>query len=281
MDCIQQNSIVITLSIVTHGKVENLVLTENQQRLLSDTRLFTLAGGFEDVICMDSLRNNYSNYLNSLFRQDLEQGSYQVMKDYRKKTKKSYTDFSTDFSSFFDTLTNSNVCSIYQHITIDKIFGLKEKPNSQVGIFVVSVHEKQGDTLKLIYPEINKKGDTERINLMLLDDFQRFASLFNHKIPSNIFDNLGEDVISVNEKRGYIEYIRMSYLIYIIRNIVANRSDIEEGGKNCKINLFDFSCTNLGKHLSINKPSVKMNLNYMKTEDEEQGIPKWGGNFRR
>lgn len=277
MDCIQQNSIVITLSIVTHGAIESTLLTEEQQSLLSDTRLFTLAGGFEDVVCMDMLRNNYSNYLSTLFRQDLEQGSYKVMKDYRKKAKKSYT----DFSSFFDTLTNSNVCSIYQHITIDKIFGLEEKPNSQLGIFVVSVHEKQGDTLKLIYPENKNKGDTERINLMLLDDFQRFASLFNHKIPSNIFDNLGEDVISVNEKMGYIEYIRMSYLIYIIRNIVANRSDIEEGGKNCKINLFDFSCISLGRHLSINKPSVKMNLNYMKTEDEEQGIPKWGGNFGR
>lgn len=277
MDCIQQNSIVITLSIVTHGAIESTLLTEEQQSLLSDTRLFTLAGGFEDVVCMDMLRNNYSNYLSTLFRQDLEQGSYKVMKDYRKKAKKSYT----DFSSFFDTLTNSNVCSIYQHITIDKIFGLEEKPNSQLGIFVVSVHEKQGDTLKLIYPEDKNKGDTERINLMLLDDFQRFASLFNHKIPSNIFDNLGEDVISVNEKMGYIEYIRMSYLIYIIRNIVANRSDIEEGGKNCKINLFDFSCISLGRHLSINKPSVKMNLNYMKTEDEEQGIPKWGGNFGR
>ena len=277
MDCIQQNSIVVTLSIVTHGAIESTILTEEQQSLLSDTRLFTLAGGFEDVVCMDMLRNNYSNYLNTMFRQDLDQGSYKVMKDYRKKAKKSYT----DFSSFFDTLTNSNVCSIYQHITIDKIFGLEEKPNSQLGIFVVSVHEKQGDTLKLIYPENANKGDAERINLMLLDDFQRFASLFNHKIPSNIFDNLGEDVISVNEKRRYIEYIRMSYLIYIIRNIVANRSDIEEGGKNCKINLFDFSCISLGRHLSINKPSVKMNLNYMKTEDEEQGIPKWGGNFRR
>ena len=73
----------------------------------------------------------------------------------------------------------------------------------------------------------------------------------------------------------------MSYLVYIIRNIIASRSDIEEGGKNCKINLFDFSCISLGGHLSINKPSVKMNLNYMKTEDEEQGIPKWGGNFGR
>ena len=277
MDCIQQNSIVITLSIVTHGAIESTILTEEQQSLLSDTRLFTLAGGFEDVVCMDMLRNNYSNYLNTLFRQDLEQGSYKVMKDYRKKAKKSYT----EFSSFFNTLSNSNVCSIYQHITIDKIFGLEEKPNSQIGIFIVSIHEKQGDTLKLIYPEINKKGDTERINLMLLDDFKRFASLFNHKIPINIFDNLGEDVISVNEKRGYIEYIRMSYLVYIIRNIIASRSDIEEGGKNCKINLFDFSCISLGGHLSINKPSVKMNLNYMKTEDEEQGIPKWGGNFGR
>lgn len=277
MDCIQQNSLVVTLSIVTHGAIESTILTEEQQSLLSDTRLFTLAGGFEDVICPDNLRNNYSTFLNSLFRRDLEQGSYKVMKDYSIKSKESYS----SFRSFFDTITNSNICSIYQHITIDKIFGLEEKPNSQVGIFVVSVHEKQGDTLKLIYPEDNNKGDTERINLMLLDDFQRFASLFNHKIPSNIFDNLGEDVISVNEKRGYIEYIRMSYLIYIIRNIVANRSDIEQGGKNCKINLFDFSCTSLGRHLSIHEPSVKINLGHMKTEDEEQGLPKWGGNFRR
>ena len=277
MECIQQNSLVVTLSIVTHGSIQSTTLSEEQQSLMSDTRLFTLAGGFEDVMCPDKLRNNYSTFLNSLFRRDLEQGSYKVMKDYSIKSKESYS----SFRSFFDTITNSNICSIYQHVTIDKTFGLEEKPNSQLGIFVVSVHEKQGDTLKLIYPENNNKGDTERINLMLLDDFKRFASLFNQTIPSNIFDNLGEDIISVNKKRGYIEYIRMSYLVYIIRSIIANRSDIEQGGNYCKINLFDFSCTSLGTHLSINEPSVKINLEYMKTEDEEQGIPKWGGNFRR
>ena len=207
-DCLKENDIVITLSIMTHGSTISSLLTTQQQSLLKDTRLFSFSGSSNDVFCGDMLRNNYSTHLYTLFRQDLQQGSYIIMKDYSHKVKSKYEPFLRLLNSLVDT----NVCSIYQNITIDKMFGLEHRPSDSLGIFVVSVHQKEGDDLKLIYPGSIKKDKHEHImNLMNLNDFKRFADIFRVNLPNDIFSNLSEDIIKVEKSGLWIEYIRMSY----------------------------------------------------------------------
>jgi len=65
--------------------------------------------------------------------------------------------------------------------------------------------------------------------------------------------------------------------VYIIKKLVPVDSDLEEGRTSpCKINIFDYSCSGLSAPSAVNQEQ-RNELRYMHAEDEEQGIPKWGG----
>jgi len=272
-DCIDAHTIVITLTVVTHGSMISTSLTPDQQAIMSDTRLFSLSGGFDDVMCWDSLLENYAGNVNKVFREDLDQGSYTKMKDYSMRVKPKYV---ANLRMLFDALANTNVCTIYQNITVDKMFGVTERPSNKLGIFVAAVHEKEDGILKLKYPPHTDKTDT--MNLLDMADFRRFAGLFGTSLPVQLFSDIGDDILRMGKSGTtvWIEQIRMSYLVYVIKKIVSQRSDIEQGIVPCKINIFDYSCSSLRSPESIGQTSMN-ELQYMQAEDEETGVPKWGG----
>ena len=270
-DCIPENTFVVTLSIVTHGSTISTSLTSSQQDMMSDTRLFSLSGGFDDVVCLDSMLTSYSEYLYTIFRKNLDQGSYKPMREYTELVKPKYG----SFRELFEVLENPDFCTVFQTITVDKIFGIETKPTDNSGIFVVSVHKKKGDELLLEYP---KKGNPNDVmNLLVLSDFRRFADIFHAKIPADIFSNMDEKFVKIDKSGRWIERIRMSYLVYIIKKLVPVDSDLEEGRTSPgKINIFDYSCSGLSAPSTVNQEQ-RNELRYMHAEDEEQGIPKWGG----
>jgi hypothetical protein len=171
------------------------------------------------------------------------------------------------------------------------------------GFFVVSIHEKIGEnSFSLLYP---KKTDKQNLNLLLVDDFNKFAHLFGSELPdlreySNIllyhkdFIDVekkikNDDTLTPEQKEIRIEQlkqqffrllggwnltmkgnkidsIKLSVMINFIKNIV---------GPSCKINLLDYSCNVISLFVPKNQLPNKQ---YMIENDIEQGYSKnWGG----
>jgi hypothetical protein len=159
-----------------------------------------------------------------------------------------------------------------------------------IGIYVVSVLEKTSeDNFKLIYPSTKDKIMTN-LNLLKKTDFIEFAQFFDKTGKSVLdkmfeksskwpdYDNSEADDATYKEELekwditfspgkwwiwnysyGDISYIRLSYLVDIIKEIV--------GRDKCKINIFDYSPNALLPILSDDF-----------TQDIEMGADKsWGG----
>lgn len=146
------------------------------------------------------------------------------------------------------------------------------------GIFLVSIHEKREENdYKLIYPKELEKG--KNLNLLKVSDFDEFAHMFNKDLPdlnalSEVFsieefktrktditndrsltDNQKKQMIRQQDVQIYdtikswniqmenprtIEAIKLSVLVKLIKNIV---------GPECKLNIFDYSCSNVTEYV--------------------------------
>jgi hypothetical protein len=164
-----------------------------------------------------------------------------------------------------------------------------------IGIYVISVHEKiDANQMRLIYP---LERNVPNLNLLKRADFIRFADIFGKDgesilremsavssdwpdYSSSIDDEtfqpeLDNWKVTFNQRLGFfqrvygdISYIRLSYLVDIIKQIV--------GRDKCKLNLFDYSCAVLAP--IVNNPVGKLFSGYMKADDIEMGPDKkWGG----
>jgi len=97
-------------------------------------------------------------------------------------------------------------------------------------------------------------------NIPYKDDLSRWNVTFTQSGFWNAASNISD--------------IRLSYLVYIIKNIVC-----PENPNQCKMNIFDYSC-------SVFAPTIsaldKMDSKYLKEPDIERGdlIGKWGGRGR-
>ena len=272
-DDIEIGSKIITIAVMMHGVVIETELSAEKQNIFKNTRLFSLAGDFSQVGLGDtSLRENHVNTLNSVFRRDLPQSTTsEVMDKFAERVREKYTLY---IESFFEDLSTENICQIFETITFDKALGscMPKDIYSRimqcispdiVGIYVISVHEKiDANTIKLIYPL-----DPRLSNLDLLrpTDFIEFAGIFD-KDGESILNNIlakssswpiylmGLDDETYKAQLdewnitfssggflnpyGDISHIRLSYLVDIIKQIVD-----PENPNNCKINMFDYSCS--------------------------------------
>ena len=252
-DEIKDGSIIITLSIVSHGNVINTKLSKAENKIFENTRLYSLSGDFSPVIMHDDIREqNGIDALNNRFQRELHSPTMNIMEEYREKQSKHYL--------------IENSCKIFKKITSDKILGVSQKKgwmkcildwvnNTRAGIYVISVHKKTiSNTLDLIYPSPEKIGTN--INLLDINQLDEFAKIFNKdrneisllssKFPEvnttinltpseklDIYKEIEKWKITLNDTQDKIIKIRMSYLVDIINKIVGE----------CNINIFDFSCS--------------------------------------
>ena len=272
-DDIEIGSKIITIAIMMHGVVIETELSTEKQNILNNTRLFSLAGDFSQVALGEKiLRDNHLRTLNRVFRKVLPQSTSAVMENFAENARRKYTLY---IESFFKDLSTENICQIFETIPFDKALGscMPKDIYSRimqcispdiVGIYVISVHEKiDANTLKLIYPL-----DPRVSNLDLLNptDFIEFAGIFD-KDGESILDDISAKSspwpnynMSLDDETykaqldewnitfspgeifnpyGDISHIRLSYLVDIIKQIVD-----PENPNNCKINIFDYSCSN-------------------------------------
>jgi hypothetical protein len=153
-------------------------------------------------------------------------------------------------------------------------------PNWMSGIWVVSVHKRRKphpiNDYKYVYPE-----DKERfINLLNLKGFEDLNENFN-KIPdlkntilregTRIHEGLDPKYsnIILNDDNTRIEYIRLSYLLELLKQII---------GPKCGFNIYDYSCSNACDDSSITDTKTTTSL----IDGREAGKrPFFGGGKRK
>ena len=151
--------------------------------------------------------------------------------------------------------------------------------------------------MRLIYP---LERNMQNLDLIKRADFIRFADIFGKDgesilremaelstdwpdYSSSIDDEtfqpeLDNWKVTFTQRLGFfqrvygdISYIRLSYLVDIIKQIV--------GRDKCKLNLFDYSCAVLAP--IVNNPVGELFARDMKEDDIERGPDKkWGGGGR-
>ena len=305
-ECIDIGSKIVTIAIMMHGEIIETKLSPTQQKIFDNTRLFSLVGGFSEAgLGANEVRMSNINYLNKIFQIDLSQSTHRVMKDFTERIRPTYKAY---IDAFLDDLSSENICKVFSTITVDKALGTAitsayDKMMScilpdVIGIYVISVHEKiDANQMRLIYP---LERNVPNLDLIKRADFIRFADIFGKDgesilremaavssewpdYSSSIDDEtfqpeLDNWKVTFTQRLGFfqkvygdISYIRLSYLVDIIKQIV--------GRDKCKLNLFDYSCAVLAPIL--NNPESKLFSGYMKADDIEMGPPKgWGGRSR-
>jgi hypothetical protein len=285
-DDIEIGSKIITIAIMMHGVVIETELSTEKQNILNNTRLFSLAGDFSQVALGEKiLRDNHLRTLNRVFRKVLPQSTSAVMENFAENARRKYTLY---IESFFKDLSTENICQIFETIPFDKALGscMPKDIYSRimqcispdiVGIYVISVHQKiDANTLKLIYPLDPRVSNLDLLNPI---DFIEFAGIFDKDGESILNDILAKSTpwpnynMSLDDETykaqldewnitfspgGFlnpyddISHIRLSYLVDIIKQIVDS-----ENPNNCKINIFDYSCSNKAPIASY-KPKNKV-----------------------
>ena len=319
MECIHIGNKIITLAIQMHGSVIDLDLSPEKNRIFEDVRLFSKVGDFDDAVSSDLAERHILYKVNEMFQRDLTVPTVELINEYVEYSKPKYTNFLRDYGELNEK-RSQNVCRQFGNITFDKSLSAADDdedswffecimnrllPRFQ-GFFVVSIHEKTGEnSFTLLYP---KKTDKTNLNLLLVDDFQKFANIFGSELPdlrdlSNILPSYKEFIDTdktiendttltkedkearLEELKQYffrllggwnltmkgnkIETIKLSVMIDLIKRII---------GEPAKINLLDYSCNSVSMFVPNNQLPNKQ---YMMESDIEQGYPKsWGGRRR-
>lgn len=307
MECADNNSIIITLAILTHGKVVSLNIESD---IFDNVRLFSKSGDFEDVATTHLAERVVLNKVYELFRTDLNEPSINIMKNYVEYSQPKYKSFLKFMGN--DNVNVENVCRLFSNITIDKIFSkIVTRPPGLLstllcfvdyiipefqGVFLVSAHRKiNNNTYELIYPRDNI---SKNIDLLDLNNLREFALFFGKELPNlRIYSSQLPSVYlyeereiaikndktkSEEEKNILIEELH-SEIFGIINEwkLTINRGKIDSikmsmlvsiikqiVGTNCNINLLDYSCNSITKYIPKEQ---KENMRYFEPMDIESG----------
>jgi hypothetical protein len=320
MECIHIGSKIITLAIQTHGAVIDLDLSPEISEIFEDVRLFSKAGEFEDVASNEMAERNILHKINEMFQTDLTQPTLQLLNEYVKYSQPKYRGF---LDLYGETKPKNTVaCRHFSNITFDKSLSVKDEDTDYLncfinriwprfqGFFVVSIHEKKSETnYELLYPKL--KTDTKNLNLLILEDFRKFAHIFRSELPdlttySTVLPDprlyIDDDKIiennpklTIEEKHRQIEGLRNEFYILLSKwklTLIENGNKIESiklsviidlikqiVGPSCKINLFDYSCSSVTIFVPETQRSAKQHMLPYDIDDLEQGISRhWGGN---
>jgi hypothetical protein len=273
-EVLKKNSIIVTIAVQTHGAISQTSTSPETMHLFDNVRLFSKAGQTQEAVSNRVIDNNTLPALNTRLQKDIPIGqtTLSIIEQYAKELKEKYVNF-LDFQDISEyQVKREKTCLLYPHITVDKVFYIGPYTNYQhvldcinmntkVGIFLISIHEKDVESgqLKCIYPSIDeKKKQNKNLQLDIVDQLKEFASIF------------GKKDFTFPENKSRIESITMSELVKLIKNIV--------GYDRCFINILDYSCSNLSSKLSR---SELRDLKYFTTGDIETGYIKTTGGRKR
>ena len=269
---------IVTIAIMLNGNIIETNLAPTKQDIFDNTRLFRLANIVsEPGAVFNDIKMSRIHVLNIVFQNDLPLSTYNAVDR-----------FPVVLSGYKSLFLPEKHRYIPFNITFDKEIGVDALPaddNMVIGVYVVSVHEKTSkDKFKIIYPSTEDER-VRNLNLLKKTDFIEFAKIFG-KNGTNVlkrmfektlkwpdYDNSADDATYKEEldkwnitltPGGDISYIRLSYLVDTIKEIV--------GSDKCKINIFDYSPNALSPILSDGSTGT------LYPQDIETGSDTtWGG----
>jgi hypothetical protein len=285
---------IITIAIMLNGNIIETNLAPTKQKVFDNTRLFKLApivnepGTVFDEIQKNDIRLSRIDMLNKVFQHNLPRSTYNIVEQIPRVLsgyKSLYLPAKHTYRPF--------------NITIDKEIGIDALPaddNMIIGVYVVSVHEKTDEgKFNISYPSTEDER-MRNLNLLKKEEFIEFANIFDKNGKSVLdkmfkktsiwpdYDKSTDDRIYKEQldkwnitfspggflsSYGDISYIRLSYLVDIIKEIV--------GTSKCKINIFDYSPDVLSPIVSDDATGV-LYSQYIVSDDIEMGPDKsWGG----
>jgi len=295
VECIDIGSYIITIVVMMHGAVIELNISNEKQHIFENVHLLSLAGDFSETGLGDNdSRAIHLDTLNDIFQQNLNKQTIEVMQTAADRIRPAYADY---MKRVFDEETSENSCTIFDNIQYDKAFGtgingfldrmMQCILPDVIGIYVISVHEKiDNTTLDLIYP-VNKS--LPNLNLLQRGDLIKFAQIFNTVGEPDHSENAIANLLSAfspwqpissiskNDKTKIekmknwkvtvsstedILCIRLSYLIFIIKNIV--------GHDKCKMNIIDYSCSPIAEFISDADRRTAQYMEIMNIENKRQ-----------
>jgi hypothetical protein len=279
---------IITIAIMLNGDIIETNLGPNKQKIFDNTRLFRLANIVsEPGAVFNDIKMSRIHVLNLVFQHDLPLSTYNAVDR-----------FPAVLSGYKSLFLPEKHRYIPFNITFDKEIGTAALPtdaNMVIGIYVVSVLEKTSkDKFLLIYPSAEDEIMTN-LNLLKKTEFIEFANIFGKNGKSVLdkmfekaskwpdYDNSTADDATYKEELdkwnitfspggllnsyGDISYIRLSYLVDTIKEIV--------GRDKCKINIFDYSPNVLSPIVSDSSTGT------LYPQDIETGSDTtWGGRGR-
>ena len=271
---------IVTIAIMLNGNIIETNLAPTKQEIFDNTRLFRLANIVsEPGAVFNDIKKSRIHVLNIVFQNDLPLSTYNAVDR-----------FPVVLSGYKSLFLPEKHRYIPFNITFDKEIGVDALPaddNMVIGVYVVSVHEKTSkDKFKIIYPSTEDER-VRNLNLLKKTDFIEFAKIFG-KNGTSILNKMFEKTTtwpvydkSTDDKTykeeldkwnitftpgGDISYIRLSYLVDIIKEIV--------GRDKCKINIFDYSPNALS-------PIISDSTDTLYPYDIETGSDTtWGGRAR-
>lgn len=306
------NEYVITVAVITHGTIIDMNMNPERQGNFdpNNTKVFSMAGDFNTVMGGDDFFINTHEYLNKEFRRDLST-TEEVLNNYVKRGKPKYKSWIKDIQNITKaaSIDTSNAFKIMNTMTVDKILHNPEERkkgfldyfrlNSSIekdymGIYVISVHKRKDDNLELIYPldshankEINitKIADIyelseyiHRDNMEIEKKIDDLLSTNNCVQPYPNIDNL--EMAKYFKENSYdylinkesIRYMRMSYLMKILRTIMGEKENF--------INLLDYSCSHI-KNIVSNEEQDTYSRYYIEAEEDIENAGRKVGGKRK
>jgi hypothetical protein len=241
MNCTNIGSLIVTIAIQMHGKVINLNLTPETQKIFNNVRLYSHAGDFKDVISTPFDDYNVLPDLDKLFQKNLNESSLNVINEYIYYSQPKYKSFlQSRVSDEYNEEDREKVCRLIHNINFDKSLStttltddnfincLFEKFNYEfTGIFIVSIHEKvDEDNFTLIYPLLSDESKTKKLsnknildknlNILKIENIKKLATLFNKEIS--------------------LDFIKESFIIpvqdYLNREKIIKSSEYSQEEKN-------------------------------------------------
>lgn len=249
--------LVVTIAIQTHGTIVTYELDPETANVFDNVRLLCKSGGLKDYTSKSVIDD---------------------FRIYKQSRNKYYKD--VDISTY--NIIKNESGTLLGNVTFDKVLSRYSGQRFNVtdrwqGVYLISIHHRN----QLIYPH----PEEPTINLLNVSDLQRLANDFGSNVPEfDIFytvpnkeerindenkiksnNNLSEEEktekiaeirnayinkiykwnVTIN-KSGKIESIKLSYLVYLIKQILGN---------NIFINLLDYSCSNPSSLISKKQTS--------------------------
>ena len=279
--------LVITIVIQTHGKTITYELNSRTSKIFENTRLLCQAGGFVDYESTPYQEFFLVEDLQDYFTRDLSSSTYDII----SKTEKGIIVDNITFDKSLSTTINDPTLLDY----VSPITNMH-------GIYLLSIHNGK----RLIYPD-NPKGKI--LNLMKINDLTILAEKFNTSVPniqqlstpfprhniymdeeirvkndSTILEDEKNKVIKgirqqfynnisnwrLTSERNQIISIKLSTLVELVKIII---------GSPCFINLLDYSCNSATMYIPKEQ---QLSAQYaLKTGDIEYGLgSRYGGRKR-